>query len=415
MYHCHVRFYLTGQNCRAFEIIKEMLPFEHFTHEFVESIEPDKELASGADVIFANLQDMDAAETSQVLCSGKAEGAELILLMDQSRFALLADRLSEIKDIWTLPVEEDEVRFRFLRWQQTYKREKDFWQTSQFFESTINNIPNLIWYKDKEGIHEKVNDSFCKTVNKTKKQVEGRGHAYIWDVEYDDPACIESEREVMRRKETCVSEELIDTGDGKRTLTTYKSPLYDLDGSVMGTVGVAIDITQERAYEQEIIKKNRTLETIFTAMDCGVMCHTLDGSRIISINRAALTILGYSSQDELMKEGFDVIASSVIEEDREKLQEAIRDLKKEGDSVSLEYRVRHTDGQILHIMGNIKLLKENGELFYQRFLLDCTAQKLLEEKNERRRMEWVQALSIDYNFVCFFDLDSGMGDRKSVV
>ena len=136
MYHCHVRFYLTGQNCRAFEIIKEMLPFEHFTHEFVESIEPDKELASGADVIFANLQDMDAAETSQVLCSGKAEGAELILLMDQSRFALLADRLSEIKDIWTLPVEEDEVRFRFLRWQQTYEREKDFWQTSQFFEST---------------------------------------------------------------------------------------------------------------------------------------------------------------------------------------------------------------------------------------------------------------------------------------
>ena len=154
-------------------------------------------------------------------------------------------------------MEEDEVRFRFLRWQQTYKREKDFWQTSQFFESTINNIPNLIWYKDKEGIHEKVNDSFCKTVNKTKKQVEGRGHAYIWDVEYDDPACIESEREVMRRKETCVSEELIDTGDGKRTLTTYKSPLYDLDGSVMGTVGVAIDITQERAYEQEIIKIGR--------------------------------------------------------------------------------------------------------------------------------------------------------------
>lgn len=42
-----------------------------------------------------------------------------------------------------------------------------------------------------------------------------------------------------------------------RTLTTYKSPLYDIDGSVMGTVGVAIDITQERAYEQEIIKKIR--------------------------------------------------------------------------------------------------------------------------------------------------------------
>ena len=36
----------------------------------------------------------------------------------------------------------------------------------------------------------------------------------------------------------------------------------------MGTVGVAIDVTQERAYEREIIRKNETLETIFTTLDC---------------------------------------------------------------------------------------------------------------------------------------------------
>lgn len=45
--------------------------------------------------------------------------------------------------------------------------------TSQYLESAINSVPNLIWYKTKDGIHEKVNDSFCKTVNKTKAQVEG--------------------------------------------------------------------------------------------------------------------------------------------------------------------------------------------------------------------------------------------------
>ena len=75
----------------------------------------------------------------------------------------------------------------------------------------------------------------------------------------------------------------------------------------------------------------------------------------------------------------------------------------------MEYRVRHRTGEILHVMGNVKLLRENGKLFYQRFLLDCTAQKLEEEKNERRQMELVQALSIDYSVVCFFDLDSGRG------
>lgn len=92
----------------------------------------------------------------------------------------------------------------------------------------------------------------------------------------------------MTRKETCVSEETIQTSTGARLLTTYKTPLYDLDGSVMGTVGVGIDITQENEYKQQLIAKTKTLETIFTTMDCGILCHTVDGSRIISINGAAL-------------------------------------------------------------------------------------------------------------------------------
>jgi PAS domain S-box-containing protein len=409
MYRCHIHFYFIGKQCRTFELIKEMTPLEQFTHEFLESEKPEKELTAEADVILADLQDMNVKEALQTIVQGKRKETELIVLADKNEIMLLSDDLSEIKDIWTCPMSDEEIRFRFLRWQQSCKLSKDFWQTSHFFESTINSVPNLIWYKDKEGIHEKVNDSFCRTVNKTKAQVEGRGHAYIWDVEHDDPACIESEHEVMSKKQTCVSEEIITTGEGMRTLTTYKSPLYDLDGSVMGTVGVAIDVTQERAYEQEIIQKNQTLETIFTTLDCGVIRHTVDGSRILNINRAALKLLGYESQKELMADGFDLIAKSVIDEDKEKLRESIRTLKKEGDSVSVEYRVRHKDGEILHVMGNIKLLEENGELFYQRFLLDCTEQKQQEKRNEHRHMELVQALSVDYSIVCFFDLDTGIG------
>ena len=409
MYHCHVHFYLTGHYGRILEIIQEMSPLEHFTHEFSVSDRPKEALASKADVIFAGLQDGDGEEVLRALSASKKEGAQVIVLAEEGQMPFFAKFMPMIGDLWRMPMSDEEIRFRFLRWQQNCKQEKDFWQTSHYLEATINGVPNLIWYKDKNGIHEKVNDSFCKTVNKTKKQVEGQGHAYIWDVEQDDPACIESEREVMTKRRTFVSEETVATGDGTRLLTTYKSPLYDIDGSVMGTVGVAIDVTQERAYEQEIIQKNQNLETIFTTMDCGVLCHTVDGSRILSVNRAALSILGYQSQEELVEQGFDMVAASVLEEDKVKLQDAIKNLKKVGDNVSLEYQVRHEDGEILHIMGNIKLIEENGQLFYQRFLLDCTAQKLLEKKNERHQMELVHALSIDYYLVCFFDLNTGIG------
>ncbi len=409
MYHCQLQFYFLGQSCRMFEIIKEMSPLEHFAHEYMESEKLQETLAAKADVILADFKNQNAKETLQSLCLAKKKEAELIVLITQEQRDLIRNDFEDVKDVWICPMSEEEVRFRFLRWQQGYKMSKDFWQTKHYFETTINGVPSLVWYKDKNGIHKKVNNSFCRTVNKTRQQVEGRGHAYIWDVEHDDPACIESEREVMETGKTCVSEEIIQTGTGERILMTYKSPLYDLNGSVMGTAGVAIDVTQEREYEQEIMRKNQTLEKIFTTIDCGVIRHSIDGTSVFSINQAALNILGYESKEEMVEDGFVMVAKTVVEEDKPKLQRCMESLEKEGDIVSTEYRVQHKDGKILHIMGNAKLLKEDGQLFYQRFLLDCTAQKLEEKENERRHTELVQALGIDYSLICYLDLDENTG------
>ena len=411
MYRCHMEFYLVNCPPDVLETVQQLPPLDGFNHSFLDSNEPREALLSRADVVLA--VPVAGADSVRALAEGMKEDAWLILLADQKQAAGLGESLSLADELWTLPMTGAELKFRFTRWQEKQKLRLDLWETSQYLEATINSTPSLVWYKDKDGIHEKVNDAFCATVNKTKEQVQGRGHAYIWDVEEDDPACIESERIVMEARETRMSEEAVQTGEGKRLLTTYKSPLYDYDGSVMGTVGVAIDVTQERAYEQEIVNKNRELENLFTTMDCGVMCHSLDGSRMISINRAALQILGYESQEALLADGFDMVASSVLPEDRARLEECIKTLSKVGDNVNIEYRVRHTNGDILHVMGNIKLIEEDGELYYQRFLLDFTTQKLREEERrlaeERRQAGLVQALTIDYNLVCVFDLDSGIG------
>ena len=413
MYHCHLRFYFTGHICNVFEIIKKLSPLEHFSHEFSESESPDKNLTEQGDVIFANIEALDVGDTLQTLTGSMRKDTHLILLAKQNQIACLTEYLSAVTDIWFLPMSEEEIQFRFLKWQQNYKMKTDYWQTNQYFESTINSSPSLVWFKDKDGIHKKVNDSFCETVNKTKAQVEGREHFYIWDIDPDDPAnadfdCSASDREVMQKKTTLVSGEVVKIGDTEKLLTTYKSPLYDLDGSIMGTLGIGIDVTKERTYEQEIIAKNNTLETIFTTLDCGVLCHTMDGN-ILTVNDAALRILDYESQEELVAKGFHIVAPTVLNEDKPKLQECIKTLKKEGDSINTEYRVQHKDGTILYIMGNIKLVRENDVLFYRRFLLDCTAQKLKEVENNRRQADLLQALSIDDNLIVYFDLNTGIG------
>lgn len=408
MYHCRIRFYFTGRRSKIYTIVKGFAPPDNFTYEFIESEKPDPAEVAAANVIFADYSDYSSVEELKSTFASKKHDAELILLADKNADIFASD-LSFINDVWTLPMSEGEINYRFIHWQKRYRYELDSWQTRQYLDATINNIPILVWFKTKDGVHEKVNDSFCETVNKTKDQVEGQRHAYIWDVEDDDPVCIESERIVMETKQTCISEEKVKTGDGEKLLTTYKSPLYNIDGTVMGTVGVAVDVTKERAYEAEIIKKNTSLEKVFTSIDCGVLCHSLDGKRIISVNNAALKILGYKSRDELAASGFDMVADSVLEEDKARLRERIMTLKDEGDSIGVEYGVRHTNGEILHIMGNVKILKANGELFYQRFLLDITEQKNREREFERKQAELVQALGVDYNLICFFNIDTGIG------
>lgn len=412
MYHCHIHFHLIGHDRALLDAIRGAQPLERFTHSFSESSGPDAALTARADVILADVRGMDAGAALEAVLRTKADQAEVVAVAGREQIPQLADCLPRLRDLWPAPMGEAEAHFRFRRWQEGFRQAKDLWETAHYLDATIDSIPTLIWYKDKNGIHEKVNDCFCRTVKKTKEQVQGRGHAYIWDVDRDDPACIESEREVMETRQTCVSEETIQTGEGERLLTTYKSPLYDVDGSVMGTVGVGIDVTRERAFQDELVRKNQTLEALFTTMDCGVLSHSADG-KIRSINRAALEILGYSSQEELAAGGFDIIAPSVVPEDQERLLACIRSLKNDGDSIGLAYRVRHANGDVRDIMGNVKLTMEAGVPVYQRFLLDCTAQKEREQQErleqDRRQMELIQALSMDYSLVCFFDLDTGLG------
>lgn len=409
MYHCPVNICLIDVADDFAQLVEATPPRELFSHSVVRVEGPKDGAVGEADALFVDVTGRDALAWARSAVEAKKPRACVIVIASRDQIEELAPLLDRIHDIWVAPLSAREAAYRLGRWLDRCKRDADAWRDNQYLEATINSIPSLVWYKSKDGIHHKVNDAFCATVNKAKDDVQGRGHAYIWDVEADDPACIESERQVMESESTIVSEETVQTNDGMRLLTTYKSPLYNIDGAVMGTVGVGIDITQERAFETEIVEKNRTLETIFTTMECGVITHSFDGSRVLGVNQAALRILGYESEESLMEHGFDMVAPSVLPEDAQRLRDSIATLKNVGDSVSTEYRVRHRNGDILHVLGNVKLIESDGELLFQRFLLDYTDKKLEEVQKERYQKELIHALSEDYLIVCSFNLDTGEG------
>lgn len=127
MYHCHIHFCLSGGACNVFEIVKEISPFEHFIHDFLEEDKPEAEAVAKADVILLRLQGEDCVETVRRFVDGKRPEAELILLADREQIPSLEEYMSQVEDIWVMPMSDAEARFRFLRWQKNCKKSKDYW------------------------------------------------------------------------------------------------------------------------------------------------------------------------------------------------------------------------------------------------------------------------------------------------
>ena len=124
MSHQRLDFTCVGCHPEVFEPLKAIPALAPFTHAFTVSELPDPALAGAADVIFADLRDMDPGAL-QVLLSRKKGSAQLIVLADLERFSLTEDQLAQVTDLWVMPMKEEELRFRFLRWQQAYQQARE--------------------------------------------------------------------------------------------------------------------------------------------------------------------------------------------------------------------------------------------------------------------------------------------------
>jgi diguanylate cyclase (GGDEF)-like protein/PAS domain S-box-containing protein len=178
----------------------------------------------------------------------KNEEAVLVGCFSEHNLNILSEVYVFLDQVWIKPFAKEKVIGSFQKIFKRIKASEDAVLTEQYLDTLIDSLPDLIWFKDIKGAHLKVNNSFCNAVDKTKKQIVGRGHYYIWDIEPDEYSkgeyiCLESEELVLNKKKTCLFDETVKCQDELRKFKTYKSPIFDIDGSVIGTVGFAHDVT----------------------------------------------------------------------------------------------------------------------------------------------------------------------------
>ena len=237
-----------------------------------------------ADIV---LLDLELEEIPLSVRSYCKSAATQMILLDPSGLGAELDEsglLAVLDGIWQPPFTEKRLAFYF---QQTVRRacaQQKLWRMEHLLDALIDSVPDLIWFKDTRGAHLKVNDGFCQMVHKTKQQCEGCSHYYIWDIDPEEYqkgefVCMESEEQVMQEKKTCVFDEKIKGLDGHMMqFRTYKSPIFDFDGTLLGTMGVAHDVTDWKNKSAELNVMLNTLRepamvigaagNIFTVNQC---------------------------------------------------------------------------------------------------------------------------------------------------
>lgn len=247
MYHRVLSIYIATQNSQLETFLQGVPPLNNFSHRFLSH--PKIKIADLKQCRIIILDfDTVPPELLEEIFLAKNDQASVIGCFRPDSFPILADNYHLFDQVWIQPFSENKVCTSFGRILQRVKEVEDSVLTLQYLDALIDSLPDLIWFKDVRGSHIKVNNSFCRAVNKTKVQVEGRGHYYIWDLEPEEYAkgeyiCLESEDVVLNKKETCLFDETVKCGDELRKFKTYKSPIFDTDEKVIGTVGVAHDVT----------------------------------------------------------------------------------------------------------------------------------------------------------------------------
>lgn len=211
----------------------------------------DDQLLNAGDLIFIDgiVEDIQSIKNEGIVkgrsCIFYGSNEDIERLNDE------LDLLSYFDDLWSKSSNDTVLSFWYSQLINKLNTNKDTENTHIFLNALMNNTDDFIWIKDLRGVHLKVNESFGRLVDKSVSECVGRGHYYIWDLEPDEYAdgeyvCLETDEEVVRVKERMLFEEKIKAHNQTYLLETYKSPLINSKGELIGTVGSARDITSER-------------------------------------------------------------------------------------------------------------------------------------------------------------------------
>jgi PAS domain S-box-containing protein len=119
-------------------------------------------------------------------------------------------------------------------------------------KAIFNNVPYQMWLKDVDSKYLAVNQPFMDYFSITSENdILGNDASQLWGTETGH-TLIEQDKAVMNNREVSSVEQLVKFNHKSAWFEIFRAPIVDQDGNLLGTTGVARDITSRKNAEKAL-------------------------------------------------------------------------------------------------------------------------------------------------------------------
>lgn len=131
--------------------------------------------------------------------------------------------------------------------------ERSLIESENQLRTLIDTLPDLVWLKDADGAYLACNAKFESLFGVSERDLIGKTDYDFVDRELAD-LFRSTDQEAIALGRANVNEEEVPYADGhKELLEMTKTPMFDVDGALIGVLGVGRDITERKKAEEKIL------------------------------------------------------------------------------------------------------------------------------------------------------------------
>ncbi len=245
-------------------------------------------------------------------------------------------------------------------------------------QAILDNIPDIAWLKDDRSRFLAVNEPFGRACGVAPADLVGKTDLDIWPRELAE-RYLADDAEVMRSRTRKVVEEPLADKAGKTTwIETIKTPIIDEQGHVIGTTGIARDISERKRTERHLRDSRLLYEKILSSLDEAVLIAEVETRRILDCNPATEKMFGYRREEMI---GRDTRFLHVNDEMfRTFAEEKLARIAEKGFA-EFEFRMRRKNGEVFPTEHFLRPLRDDAgnSLGVVSVVRDISARKKAEE------------------------------------